>query len=150
MARYIFAVDPGLATGVALVDCSNPDEPFVVWSLELTTTQFYAKIEEVFQLYYAELELVVEDFHMLSGDKSEAPWSLNLIGICEFFCWRYGVKFTKQSPGRKPFAFNDRLRLVGFWHVGGEGHANDALRHAMIYHADHYPRWARKLIVPTD
>lgn len=144
--RYLLAIDPGLATGVAIIDKLDPMEPKVILDEELQTSSFYVRMEDVFTTHGDDLEVVIEDFHMLSGDKSEAPWSLNLIGVTEYFCWKYKVEMTKQSPGRKPFSTTAKMKRVGFWHVGDDGHANDALKHALIYHVDQHPKWASKLL----
>jgi hypothetical protein len=38
-----------------------------------------------------------------------------------------------QSPADAKAMFpNEALKKVGAWHVGGEGHANDAIRHALL------------------
>lgn len=151
MTDILVAIDPGKATGFAIIDVTNPDFPYVVSAEELPTEAFYGRIEEVFLAYqFDSLEVVIEDFKITkrTADLTDAPWSLNLIGVTQYFCWKYKRAFTLQLPARKPFASNERLRQVNFWHVGGEGHANDALRHAMIYIVDNNPSWARKLIVP--
>lgn len=151
MPEYLLAIDPGKMTGFALIDVTIPDDPWVVSAEELTVEEFYAKIEELFLTnLYNNVEVVIEDFKITkrTADLTDAPWSLNLIGVTQYFCWKYKRVLTLQLPARKPFASNDRLRLVNFWHVGGAGHANDALRHGMIYIVDNNPNWARKLIVP--
>jgi hypothetical protein len=108
-------------------------------------------IEHTIANYGTDLAIVWEDFHITveTAKKTPQPWSLHLIGVMLYFCWKYDIPCATQSPVRKGFATNDKLRHVGFWHKGGEGHANDAFRHAMIYLVDNHPNWARKLILPT-
>ena len=150
MARYLLAVDPGLLTGVALIDWKEPDNPVPVWSGELTIDEFYVKLEDVFNRYGDDLILVYEDFHITvqTAKNTPEPWSLHLIGVMNYFCWKHDVKFSVQSPVRKSFASPDKMHRVNFWHVGGKGHANDAFKHAMIYIADNNSNWVRKLLVP--
>lgn len=150
MARYLFAVDPGLKTGVCLIDCQDWDNPVPMWAAELTIEEFYVKLESVFNVYGDDLILVFEDFHITvqTAKNTPEPWSLHLIGLMMYFCWKYNVKFSVQSPVRKGFASPDKQHRVGFWHVGGKGHANDAYKHAMIYLADNNPQWVRKLLDP--
>lgn len=151
MSEYLLAIDPGKMTGFALLNIDDPDNPWIMEALELTVEEFYVRIEEVFETYqYQSLEVVIEDFKITkrTADLSDAPWSLNLIGVTQFFGHKYRVPVTLQLPARKPFASNDRLRLVNFWQKSTAGHSNDALRHAMIYIVDNNPNWARKLIIP--
>ena len=149
--RYILGIDPGLATGWGLVDCEDPDTPLVLESLELTVEEFFDKIEQVFITYRDDLVVVVENFLITekTGKLTQQPFSLWLIGVCMYFAWKYDVEMVLQKPAEKPFASNDRLRAVNFWHVGGEGHANDAFRHVMVYYARKNPNWVRKLVMPS-
>jgi hypothetical protein len=116
----------------------------------LLPDEFYAKMEEVFAEHHEHLVVVWEDYHITAqtAKLSQQPWSLNLIGVLQYFCWKYNVEFEVHSPSRKVFANDKRLRLVGFWRKGMAGHANDAYRHAMVFIVDRNPNWARKLIVP--
>lgn len=149
--NYLLSVDPGLATGAVLIDMRDPENPLPVWDAELTIQEVYVMIEDTIEKYGTELAIVWEDFHITveTAKKTPQPWSLHLIGVMLYFCWKYDIPCATQSPVRKGFASNDKLRHVGFWHKGGEGHANDAFRHAMIYLVDNHPNWARKLILPT-
>jgi hypothetical protein len=149
--NYLLSVDPGLATGAVLIDVHDPENPVPVWDAELTIQEFYAMIEHTIENYGTDLAIVWEDFHITveTAKKTPQPWSLHLIGVMLYFCWKYDIPCAVQSPVRKGFATNDKLRHVGFWHKGDHGHANDAFRHAMIYLVDNYPNWARKLILPT-
>lgn len=149
MASKLLGIDPGKATGLVLIDTSDPENPIPMYSGELDVSQFYGKMESYFTEFGEQLHVVIEDFKITpqTGKLSDAPWSLNLIGVTQYFCWRYAVGLTVQKPAEKPFASNPRLHAVGFWHKGGGGHANDAFRHAMIYLANQNPQWVRKLIV---
>lgn len=151
MKRYILGIDPGLATGWGLIDCIDPDTPVVMESLELTVEEFFDKIEETIKTYGSDLVIVVENFLITerTGKLTQQPFSLWLIGVCMYLGYKYDVEIVLQKPAEKPFATNERLRVVGFWHVGAEGHANDAFRHLMIYLANKNPRWVRKLVVPS-
>lgn len=148
--RYVFGVDPGLLTGAALLDISDLDDIIKLGSWELTVNEYFDMAEAVTTRLGPSVEIAIEDFHITNrtAKLSEAPWSLQLIGATMFLARRFGVRdFQLQSPSEKKFADNAKLRKVGFWHVGGEGHANDAYRHAMVYIHDKNPRWAKHLIV---
>lgn len=145
--NFLLSIDPGLATGICLIDISDPEEPFKVWSKEVSVEEFYDGIAGI--LATPNLHVVMEDFKITveTGKLSDAPWSLNLIGIVQYLCYLNGKGLDLQMPAEKPFADNDKLRSVDFWHVGGDGHANDALRHAMIWIVKNNRKWTRKLLV---
>lgn len=145
--RYLLSIDPGLATGVCLIDLSDPENPVKVWSKEVTIAEFHDNIEKL--VSHEETHVVIEAFKITveTGKLSDAPWSLELIGVVRYLCYLSGKELDLQLPSQKPFADNDKLRAVDFWHVGGEGHANDALRHAMVWIVDRNRKWTKKLLV---
>lgn len=146
---YLFSVDPGLATGLALFDMSDPINPVMLWSVEHETENFYKKAEEVISTLSEDLEVCCENFIITSATakKGQAPWSLRGAGVIEFLCMKYGVKFTLQTPSdAKGFSDNKRLHDLGFWHVGDEGHANDAIRHAILYMSKNNAKWNLKVL----
>lgn len=145
--RYLLAIDPGLMTGVCLIDLSDPEDPVKVWSKEVTIKEFHDNIESL--ISHEETHVVIEDFKITveTGKLSDAPWSLELIGVVRYLCYLSGKVLDLQLPSQKPFADNDKLRAVGFWHVGEAGHANDSLRHAMVWIVDRNRKWTRKLLV---
>lgn len=130
-----------------MIDLINPDDPVVLWSKELTIEEFW----EVSEKYIDrdDIHVVIERFIITeeTGKLTEAPWSLELIGHVKYLCWKYKRAVDLQSPSQKGFATNEKLRAVNFWHVGGEGHANDSLRHGMIWIVEHNRKWTRKLLV---
>lgn len=146
---FLLGIDPGLCTGVALVDWTDFDNPKPLSSNELDTYQFYEYIEAATTTLTDNLHVVIENFNVTdrTAKLSEAPWSLQLKGIVDFLTWRFNSKsYAIHKPADKPFASNDKLRRVGFWHKGGAGHANDAYRHAMVRIVNANPTWATKLM----
>lgn len=143
--RFLLCIDPGLATGVCLIDLIDPDNPVVVWSQEVTMEQMYDKLEDLIK---AESTHIVFERYKIGETALDSPWSLEHIGTIKLFCYRYGKKWDQQTPSdAKEFSTSEKLQSVGFWHVGGEGHANDALRHAMLWIVRRHARWTRKLLV---
>jgi hypothetical protein len=67
---------------------------------------------------------------------SQAPFSLEQIGVLKHLCRSNGYKAEDigfQSPVDAKTMFpNEALKKIGTWHKGGEGHANDAIRHALL------------------
>jgi hypothetical protein len=145
--KYLLAIDPGLMTGICLIDLSDPENPVKVWSKEVTVEEFYDSIAGVIE--HPETHVVIEDFKITveTGKLGEAPWSLHLIGVVKYLCHLNNKVPDFQLPSEKPFADNDKLRAVGFWHVGEDGHAVDSLKHAMIWIVKNNRKWTRKLLV---
>lgn len=147
--KRLLAVDPGLMTGVSMVDVSDLDSPKVIWSGEWDIETFHTKIDELMKNEDGELGLVYENYIITdeTSKKSQQPWSLHLIGVMNYFGWKYSVPITIQKPSDKQFASNERLKSVDFWHVGGAGHANDSLRHAMVWIVNKHRKFAVKLVL---
>lgn len=141
--RLVFSCDPGKMSGVTMFDITEmkSDDAKVekVWSAEWPEDDFYMFLWNMFQNAMAdkdvELEVVVENFIITvqTAKLGAGPWSLKYIGAIEMLCKVYNVPFTLQQPQQKDFAPNDRIRNLGMWHRGGDGHALDAIRHAIIY-----------------
>lgn len=135
MSNLIIGIDPGLMTGFGIVD---KDTLEVVDSQEIGSWWDVGKrVHNIFidndSLNY---EVVIEKFTITTqtGKKSQQPFSLKLIGAIEYLCYRYDVMCTEQTPAEaKNFSTNDKLRNLELWHVGGAGHANDAMRHILVY-----------------
>lgn len=130
---YILSIDPGELSGVALV---RRDPMELIESDELDwieTSRFVdAKLRE---LGGENVEVVVERFTITvqTAKNSQQGISLEMIGIMRFLAYvhKAGAIVLQSSADAKNFCTNPRLKAVGLWHVGGEGHALDALRHAL-------------------
>lgn len=138
MTHYLIALDPGKSSGLSIIDISDLSKPEIWWTAELDQFSTCSKIEEWLMDHSddAEYELVCESFHVTpaTAKKSPGQWSSEIIGTTRYLCEKYGVRFTLQTPtAAKNFVDNARLRDLGLWHRGGEGHANDSLRHAVLY-----------------
>lgn len=145
---YLLAIDPGLLTGVMYIDMSDKNDPSKVWSEEWSVDHFHDTIEGFLSENKDVCRVVIENFIIgnSTGKKSQQPWSLRLIGVVAFLCHKYEIPLTIQSPSERKFATSEKLKKVGFWHVAGEGHANDAGRHALVWVIDHYPQVAKLLV----
>lgn len=146
--KILVGVDPGLMTGISAVDITDLNDPQLLWTDEWTIEEFHGKIEDLMSA--GNVSIVIEAYIITveTAKKSPQPWSLNLIGVVHFLAQKYGVEVTMQSPAQKQFATNDRLRQVGFWEKGTEGHSQDSLRHIMVRILSMNRRWASKLIIP--
>ena len=141
----VLAIDPGKLTGLAwlhqeegkiFLDDSQEASPDEIIEVIRPTLAEWAPLEHG----HPPLRLVVERFtiNAMTAQKSqEAAWALETIGAVkqaardakyplQAICW--------QKPSEAKSAFtNDKLKTLGLWHRGGEGHANDAIRHGSLY-----------------
>lgn len=141
MSQYLLAVDPGKTTGIALIEITQDEEPKIIWSRETSPEETEDLVNlTLYELKGHDLRVVCESFIITpqTGRNSQAPWSLELIGVVKYLTRAHGFGApVMQSPQRaKKFVSNDRLRDLNFWHRGGSGHARDALRHAVLYLVD--------------
>lgn len=139
--RLILSVDPGKATGIALLQWSGVKEemPEKVLSAELEPEEFADTLHEQLPLWnQSELAIVCERFTINAQTirNSQAPFSLEQIGVLKYLCRIHGFNpesIIFQSPADAKSMFpNEALKKLGIWHKGGEGHGNDALRHALL------------------
>lgn len=133
LPRFILGLDPGKKSGVALLDLL----------LETCTGE-----EVVFERYGPYIEdiierlqplVVAETFIMNSATvkNTQAPWSLEAIGVARFLAAKYDVPFmTQPQSSAKRFSTNERLKALG-WYVPGRGHLADAQRQALLYAVNH-------------
>jgi hypothetical protein len=125
----IIALDPGKLTGYAiLVDNKlNRGQLPYLDALDYAASLLSRRVVDV---------AVIEDFliseRTIRVTRGEM-WSLRSIGAVQWFCHRMNAEFVLQIPGdAKEFCPNERLKALG-WHFPGRPHANDAMRHLLLY-----------------
>lgn len=133
----VVAVDPGLLTGVCMVEFDHDAGCKLYQSKEL-------EFGEVLPWATVELSVadavVVERFSitMRTIKNTPAPWSLEVTGVVRAVALRNDKSIVLQNPGdAMKFVSNEMLHRLELWHRGGEGHANDALRHAVLFAVKH-------------
>jgi len=142
MYRLVLAIDPGKASGIALFEQNDGDDPFILWSTEVQQEEYAKTIRNAFE--YAKekdvkLEIVCERFTINAQTvrNSQSPYSLEQIGImkqCIMDNDRLPDDFSFQAPADAKAMFpNEALKKLEYWHRGGEGHALDAIRHGLLY-----------------
>jgi hypothetical protein len=140
--KYVLSVDPGKASGVCLVKWSgNSDElPEVQFSSEAQPEEFAYFIELALSQWKSldNFSVVCERFviNAQTVRNSQAPYSLEQIGVLKHLCRQYkydvdSIAFQAPVDAKTMFP-NEKLKIIGTWHKGGEGHANDAIRHALL------------------
>ena len=136
--QNLIAVDPGGTTGFVVLN----QDMSVYYSDEIP--EWYEvprRVEEFFthaEKYHTPAPVVVaESFHIsaqtIKKTRQNAP--IDILGALRYLNLKYtGTILKTQTPSEaKTFSTNDKLKKAGFWHKGGEGHANDAFRHALLY-----------------
>lgn len=141
MNKYVLSVDPGKATGVALLHLAKDEEPKIIFSGEAQPEEFAGVIRNILKDFtedYSALTVVCEKFTINAQTvrNSQAPYSLEQIGALKQILQDFGIdrdSIVWQMPvdAKKMFP-NETLKTLEIWHKGGEGHANDALRHALL------------------
>lgn len=75
---------------------------------------------------------VVEKY-IMNAKITQSPWSLETTGLIRYFANVYHVPVTFQTPSQvKNLISNEVLRRAGLYQPGN-GHAMDAVRHALYY-----------------
>lgn len=141
MNKYVLSVDPGKATGIALLHLAKDEEPKIIFSGEAQPEEFAGVVRNILKDFtedYSALTVVCEKFTINAQTvrNSQAPYSLEQIGILKQILQDFGIdrdSIVWQMPvdAKKMFP-NEALKTLEVWHRGGEGHANDALRHALL------------------
>jgi hypothetical protein len=141
MSRLILAVDPGKASGVCFFRWDEGSEPEMLWSGEYQQHEYADPIRRAF-LYASgtgnRLEVVCERFtiNAQTVKNSQAPYSLEQIGILKQVMLDHGRApddiFFQSPADAKAMFTNEKIRILDYWHRGGEGHALDAIRHALL------------------
>jgi len=138
--KHVLSVDPGKTTGVCFVRLDT--QPELLSSGEYQPDEFAQPIRDTFAWAAAsgvDFDVVCERFiiNAQTVRNSQAPFSLEQIGVLKQIMRDHGrdpeqsLIFQSPSDAKKMFP-NDALKKVGTWHVGGGGHANDSIRHALL------------------
>jgi hypothetical protein len=141
MNKYVLSVDPGKATGIALLYLAKDEDPKIIFSGEAQPEEFAGVVRNILEDFtedYSALTVVCEKFTINAQTvrNSQAPYSLEQIGALKQILQDFGIdreSIVWQMPvdAKKMFP-NETLKTLEIWHKGGEGHANDALRHALL------------------
>lgn len=156
----ILAVDPGKASGISVVWWSglDSDGPKKMFSAEVQPEHFADTIKpwlDDWSSTRAGIFVVACERFVINAQtvrNSQAPYSLEQIGVLKHLCRESGYpvdNIMMQAPVDAKRMFpNDVLRALDVWHRGGEGHANDSLRHALL--ALVRAKWSGKQILEKN
>jgi hypothetical protein len=110
----------------------------MLWSGEYQQHEYASPIREALATVQGDLEVVCERFTINAQTlrNSQSPYSLEQIGIlkqCMLDAGRKAEDIVFQAPADAKAMFpNEALKFLEYWHRGGEGHALDAIRHALL------------------
>lgn len=122
----IIAIDPGKSTG------------FATWYGGVFRSRIfeYPEVMEEIVSFVPAFDVVVCETFVITARTvklSRQYWSLELIGLIKWLCWRDGIELVMQSPSdAMSFATTTKLKELG-WYNTGAGHDNDAARHLLTY-----------------
>jgi hypothetical protein len=145
MKIAVLAVDPGKTSGIALLRWNGvpDDKPELVFSREVSDEEYASVIQKALLSMQPDSEKVIvacERFviNQQTVRNSQAPYSLENIGVLKHLC-----RASESAPAPEEIKFqapvdaknmypNPALKKLEIWHKGGEGHALDAIRHALL------------------
>jgi hypothetical protein len=129
----MLSLDPGGTTGAALVQYFENEEPELKWARQIPNgLQGFLDFHWDELLSYDIDEIVCENFTLREGVYGADLSPVYVIGALEALYERGRTPITYQPPSSKPLCDDDRLKRIGM-HSKGRPHANDAVRHAIIY-----------------
>lgn len=142
MKHYIICVDPGLTSGICLFKRSDENEVELVWSDELDWIETTRAVDQCLREHGGDdVQVVAERFTITvqTAKNTQQTWSLEIIGMLRLLALAHKAgELQLQSPAdAKRFVTNPRLKNLEFWHVGGGGHALDAIRHGVLWLTNH-------------
>ena len=140
--KWVLSVDPGKVSGICLFEHTKGEEPVMLWSGEYQQYEYADVIRKAFIDALASniplMEIVCERFtiNAQTVKNSQAPYSLEQIGILKQILMdndQDPENIFFQSPADAKAMFdNTKLKKLEYWHRGGEGHALDSIRHALL------------------
>jgi hypothetical protein len=142
-AERVVAIDPGKISGLSVVTVPSPTSSAILEeSSELESAQLWERFALII-MNDPNIHVVAEKFTIgvATAKMSFQPWSLENIGAIRTIMHSRGIDpqslHLQTASAAKALVTNDMLREVGLWHVGGAGHANDSLRHAVLFLVKH-------------
>lgn len=158
MSKAVVSVDPGLVTGICFIEWSgvDGDDPRITLTAEATEENFAETVRDIVKNWkqYEDFTVVCERFiiNAQTVRNSQSPYSLEQIGILKQVCRDVGypvddIAFQSPVDAKNMFP-NKALKTLEYWHVGGAGHALDAIRHALLSMVRRY-RWIPRALLDS-
>lgn len=131
----IIAIDPGKATGIALLDYSEISAPTLIAHGTHAPDRVIDALDHLAQYldFYGGV-IVIERFVLREGMYGVDTSPIGVIDRIKEWAKNKPHTLVWQLPGEKELVTNDRLRRLGLWLKGKEQrHIMDAVRHAVLY-----------------
>jgi hypothetical protein len=144
----VLGVDPGTTTGLAVIelDLSLQGRPRVVWTDQLAWEEAARQVERRMQLLNMALSegvctraaVAPEKFTLnaQTAQRGQGPAedAMGMLGVVRHYAAAYGVETGKmeQASAAKKLVGDDVLEGLRLYKKG-QKHANDALRHAVLF-----------------
>lgn len=127
----ILSIDPGGTTGVSIISYEENIEPVIQYFEQIPGglkgfVDWYKGAQEFLRWDV----IVCESFTLRQSVKFPDLSPVYIIGALEALWWPNDI--ILQSPSQKHLCDDGRLKIMGM-HKPGKGHANDAIRHGIIY-----------------
>lgn len=127
----IVSYDPGLTTGVSIYEDGE------IWGEQFTFRQVGDMLQNLSAPGVMKKDAVVvcESFTInnQTARNSQAPWSLEVIGLIRYFSMVNHLELVFQQPSAAKRLITDEvIKRSGQW-VKGKDHQMDALRHLYLY-----------------
>lgn len=132
-------LDPGLLTGVCVYD-------FDASSLVMLNEFEYKNTGEALEQLRAYDGVVVgwEAYTILKGAQTQAPWSLEVIGMARYLCAKHGYTVLPPAdPNARKVCTTNMLRGIGWYpKVKGKKDALSAAQHMVSWmiRTNHLPK----------
>lgn len=135
---HVFAFDPGETTGwchlsvhdneIGIFDCGELDH-FAIGNFLFDNQCLRAAVSKQDII---EMDFIVEKY-VMNSKITQSPWSLETTGLIRYFAKIYNVPLHSQTPSQaKNLIKNEVIQRAGIY-VPGQGHAMDAVRHALYF-----------------
>jgi hypothetical protein len=134
---HIWSFDPGETTGWCHLSVHNGEvgvfnsgqaDHFQIGNMLYDNPALKAAVKNA----VIETVFVCESYIQRPG-KTQAPWSLETIGLIRYFANVYGIPFHLQAPSEAKTLITDKvIKKADLW-VPGQKHAMDSVRHVLYY-----------------
>jgi hypothetical protein len=133
VTRYVLGVDPGLTTGLALLDVERLHWELVQVTPGAVLTVASALIPTGAPVTFAVEKFVVGSRAGASSTPQAGHTTRSLVGAVVAFGHSLGARVVvRNAAGVKPWSSNARLNIAKVPRPAGMGHAADAARHALF------------------
>ena len=123
MPRYTVFLDPGKATGVAVLDFRLGKDPqHTAWEGNLVSVGDFLldRVDDPVK--------PVIGWERYLGSGGTASWSHEMIGVARYLALTHGCRVIEAPAASRVIASDKALKIQG-WYRSGKPHANDASRH---------------------